>query len=60
MLHAGPSLLSASISLPVHVINFVRMITHKRLTPGPIFERVGVDYAGPFNINMDTQGSQPL
>ena len=75
MLHAGPSLLSASISLRFHVINLrktVRMITHdciickrytgktasqlqgqlpqERLTPGPIFERVGVDYAGPFNI----------
>ena len=75
MLHAGPSLLSASISLRFHIINLrrtVQLITREcvickrytckkafqqqgqlpqeRITPGPVFEKVGVDYAGPFDI----------
>ena len=75
MLHARPSLLSASISLRFHVISLrraVRLITREcvickrysgkatfqqqgqlpqeRISPGPVFEKVGVDYAGPFNI----------
>ena len=75
MLHAGPTLLSSSITSRFHIINLrntVRSITHncvickrfsgktlsqqqgqlppERVTPGQIFEDVGVDYAGPFNI----------
>ena len=75
MLHASPSLLSASISLRFHIINLrrtVRLITREcvicrryagkisfqqqgqlpqeRVTPGSVFEKVGVDYAGPFNV----------
>lgn len=75
MLHAGPSLLCASISLRFHVINLRRIVRHitrecvtckrytgkvssqlqgqlppERVTPGSVFEKVGVDYAGPFNI----------
>ena len=70
MLHAGPSLLSASVSLRFHIINLrrtVRLITREcvickrytgktafqqqgqvpqeRITPGPVFEKVRVDYA---------------
>ncbi len=75
LLHAGPSLLSCSISLRFHVINLrkvARSITRgcitcrrqsskpsfqlqgqlppERVNPGSIFDKIGVDYAGPFNI----------
>jgi hypothetical protein len=75
MLHPGPSLLSASISLKFHIINLhrvVRKVTHEcvtckrysgrvmsqqegqlpleRITPDTVFEKVGIDYAGPFLI----------
>ena len=72
LLHAGPTLLSASLSQRYHIVggrNVVRSITRKcvtcrrkavkpcpqmlgqlpieRITPGPVFNKVGVDYAGP-------------
>ena len=75
LLHAGPTLLSASIGRRYHVIQLrksVRSVTQQcivcrrhatkpvpqmmgqlpmeRITPGSVFQRVGVDYAGPFLI----------
>ncbi len=75
LLHAGPTLLLASISRRFHVVYLrktVRFITRQcvtcrrqtvrlqpqmmgqlpleRVTPGLVFEKVGVDYAGPFLI----------
>ncbi len=75
MLHAGPTLLCASVSLRFHIINLrntVRAISRncvicrrylgklssqlqgqlppERINPGPVFEKVGLDYAGPFFI----------
>lgn len=75
MLHAGPTLLSASLNRRFHIVYLhktVRSITRQcvtcrrqvvrpqpqmmgqlpleRVTPGCIFEKVGVDYAGPFYI----------
>lgn len=75
MLHAGPTLLSASLNRRFHIIYLrktVRSITRQcvtcrrltvrpqpqmmgqlppeRVTPGCVFEKVGVDYAGPFLI----------
>ncbi len=78
MLHAGPTLLSASLNHRFHVIYLrktVRSITRQcvtcrcqavrpqpqmmgqlpleRTTPGCVFEKVEVDYAGPFHIQYD-------
>ena len=75
LLHAGPTLLSASIGRRFHIVQLrkiVRSATQRcvkyrrhavkpvpqmmgqlpleRITPGCVFERVGVDYAGPFII----------
>ena len=75
LLHAGPTLLLASLSHRFHVVNLrktVRSITRQCLTcrrqtvrpqpqmmgqfplecmtPGPVFEKVGLDYAGPFLV----------
>ena len=75
LLHAGPTLLSASLSLRYHIVggrNVVRLITREcvicrrssakpqpqmlgqlpieRITPGLVFDTVGVDYAGPVLI----------
>ena len=75
MLHAGPTLLSSSLSCRFHIINLrkiIRSITRQcvtcrrhsarpqlqmlgqlpleRVTPGSVFEKVGVDYAGPFHV----------
>ena len=75
LLHAGPTLVAASLSRRYHIIGChkaVRSITRRcitcrrtsakpqnqmlgqlpleRVTPGSIFDRVGVDYAGPFNV----------
>ena len=72
LLHAGPTLLSASLSRRYHIIrsrNIVRSITRgcvtcrrqsarpdpqklgqlpiERITPDSVFDRIGVDYAGP-------------
>ena len=72
LLHAGPTLLSASLSQRYHIVggrNVIRSIArecvtcrHKavkpcpqmlgllpieRVTPGPVFDKFGVDYAGP-------------
>ena len=72
MLHAGPTLLSASLSQRYHIVggrNVIRSVTREcvtcrrkaekpqpqmlgqlpieRVTPGPVFQMVGVDYAGP-------------
>ena len=75
LLHAGPSLLSASINLRFHIIGgkrIIRDITRacvicrrqsvrpqpqimgqlpmERVTPGLVFERVGIDFAGPIYV----------
>ena len=75
LLHAGPTLLIASLCRRYHVIGFrniVRSVTRscvicrrtsvkpqpqmmgqlpiERLTPGPVFDNVGVDYVGPVYI----------
>ena len=75
MLHAGPTLVSSSLTRRFHIIclrKTVRSITRRcvtcrrqttrpqpqllgqlpleRVTPGTVFERVGVDYVGPFHI----------
>ena len=75
LLHAGPTLVMASLSRRYHIIGnrkAVRSIVRKcivcrriaarpqnqllgqlppeRVTPGSVFENVGVDYAGPFQI----------
>lgn len=75
LLHAGPTLLSASIGRRYYIVQLrkaVRSTTQEctkcrrqaakpvpqmmgqlpleRVTPGYVFERVGVDYAGPFTI----------
>ena len=74
-LHAGPTLLSASLNRQFHILyvcKTVRSITRQCITcrrqavrpqpqlmgqlplecvtPGCVFEKVGVDYAGPFHI----------
>ena len=73
LMHAGPTLLTASLSCRYHITScrkIVRSVTHKcvicrrstirptpqlqgqllveRVTPDTVFERVGLDYAGPF------------
>ena len=75
LLHAGPTLLSSSLSRRYHIIgsrNAVRFITRgcvtcrrnsakptpqrlgqlpiERITPDAVFDKVGVDYAGPMYI----------
>ena len=75
LLHAGPTLLTASLSRRYHIIGgrkVIRSVTRKcvtcrrytarpkpqmlgqlpieRITPGAIFDNVGVDYAGPVFI----------
>ena len=75
LLHAGPTLLSTSLSRRFHIIGckrFVRSVTRgcivcrrnttrplpqlmgrlpiERLTPGPVFKSVGVDFAGPVYV----------
>ena len=75
LLHAGPTLLLASLSHRFHVVYLrktVRSITRQcvtcrrqtvrpqpqmrgqlpleHVTPGPVFEKVGVDYANPFLV----------
>lgn len=80
LLHAGPTLLSASLSQRYHVIggrNVIRSVTREcvtcrrnaakpqsqmfgqlpieRVTPGPVFDKVGVDFA-----NMVMYVNQPL
>ncbi len=77
LLHAGPTLLTASIGRRFHILGSrraVRSITRgcvtcrrnsvkpqaqlmgqlpvERVTPGCIFEKVGVDYAGPIYIKL--------
>ncbi len=72
LLHAGPTLLTASLSRLYHIVGgrqVIRSVTRKcitcrrytarpkpqmlgqlsleRLTPGSVFDKVGVDYAGP-------------
>ena len=75
LLHAGPTLLTASLSRRYHIVGgnkVIRSLTRKcvvcrkqaarpkpqmlgqlppeRITPGSIFDKVGVDYAGPVLI----------
>ena len=75
LLHAGPTLVSASLSRHFHIVGAhraIRSITRScvtcrrvyaktqqqllgqlpadRLTPGPVFQHTGVDYAGPLLI----------
>ncbi|XP_064382855.1 uncharacterized protein LOC135331570 [Halichondria panicea] len=75
LLHAGPTLLSASLSRRYHIVGgrkVVRSVARKciicrrytarpkpqmlgqlpieRITPGSVFDKVGVDYAGPLMI----------
>ena len=75
LLHAGPTLVMASLSRRYHVVGCrkaVRSVTRKcitcrrmtvqpqnqmlghlppeHITPGSVFENVGIDYAGPFYI----------
>ena len=75
LLHAGPTLLTASLSRRYHVVGgrkVIRSVARKcltcrrytarpkpqtlgqlpieRVTPGPVFDKVGVDYAGPVMI----------
>ena len=77
LLHAGPKLLTSSLSRCFHIIGhrkIVRSITHacvtcrrtsarprlqmmgqlpiERVTPDSVFNRVGVDYAGPNQIRI--------
>lgn len=72
LLHAGPTLMMASLHQRYHIIDgrqLIRQVTHEcvlcrwdsakpkpqlldqlpleRITPGPLFEEVGMDYAGP-------------
>ena len=72
LLHAGPTLVAASLSRRYHIIGgrkVIRSITREcvtcrrnsakpqpqmlgqlpieRITPGPVFSKIGVDYAGP-------------
>ena len=75
LLHAGPTLLAASLARRYHIVGgrkVIRSITRacitcrrdaarprpqklgqlpiERVTPGPVFDKVGVDYAGPILI----------
>ncbi len=75
LLHAGPTLLAASLSRRYHIVGgrtLIRSIARKcltcrrytarpkpqmlgqlpveRITPGSVFDNVGVDYAGPVSI----------
>lgn len=75
LLHAGPTLLSSSISSQFHIIGNRRVVCNitseytickrnsaklkppimgklpmERVTPGPVFDKVGVDYAGPIYV----------
>ena len=75
LLHAGPTLLAASLACRYHIIGgrrIVRSVTRacitcrrnsarpqpqmmgqlpiERITPGPVFDKVGIDYAGPVLI----------
>ena len=75
LLHAGPTLLTASLSRRYHILGckkVVRSITRgcitcckfsvkpspqtigqlraERLTPGPVFDKAGIDFAGPIQV----------
>ena len=75
LLHAGPTLLMASINNRYHILNcrkLIRSITRgcvtcrklttrpspqmtgqlpiERLTPGPVFDKIGIDCAGPIQV----------
>ena len=75
LLHAGPTLLAASLACRYHIVGgrrIVRSVTRacitcrrnsarpqpqmmgqlpiERITPGPVFDKVGIDYAGPVLI----------
>ena len=77
LLHAGPTLVSSSLSRFFHIIGHRRAIRNvtracitcrrisakpkpqlmgqlplERVTPGIVFEKVGVDYAGPVNLKL--------
>ena len=77
LLHAGPTLVTASLSRRFYIVKgrrMIRSIIHAcvkcrrvasrpkpqilgqlpadRLHPGPVFNRIGVDYAGPFLIKL--------
>ena len=69
LLHAGPSLLTASLCRRYHIVGGITrkcvtcrknsakpqpqmlgQLPIERVTPGPVFDKVGVDYAGPLLI----------
>ena len=77
LLHAGPTLLTASLCRRYHIVGCqraVHSITHgcitcrhvstrptsqilgqlpiERITPGPVFDKTGLDYAGPIYIKL--------
>ncbi len=85
LLHAGPTLLTASLSRRYHIIGgrrLIRSVARKcticrrytarpkpqmlgqlpieRITPGSVFDKVGVDYAGPVLIKYGMCVSQLL
>ena len=72
MLHAGPTLLAASLNSHYHILGYRKLIRSttrgcltcqklagrpssqlmgqlpiERLTPGPVFDKIGIDFAGP-------------